>query len=139
MTFPSEEEVVDVEGIDGWWNAEIDVTRTPSPGIPAKRMKMTLEDIAQDFHEIGAGKDSEYNNLLRVEKGPEELGYGTSAQSFSEMWFTGNDSSQPTVRKVPVHEPMLRELTAMEFKSRKKKMQTGCIPCLYVQLNDHHR
>ena len=137
MTFPSEEEVVDVEGINGW-NAEIDVTRTPSPGIPAKRMRMTLEDIAQDFHEISAGKDSEFNNLLRVEKGPEELGYGTTAQSFSEIWFTGNDSSQSTVRKALTDELTLGELTAMEFKSRKKKMQTGCIPCLYVYQSDRN-
>lgn len=132
MTIPQEEEVADGGDMNGSWSAEIDLSRTPSPGIPAKRMRMSLQDIAQEFHETAMMRDSDFNNLLRIERSPQELGYGSAATSFKELWFSPSNSSQDTVRNVPARELNLQEPTVIELKARKRKMQTGCIPCLYV-------
>ena len=121
MTVPEEDYGVARE-VNGWWDADIEITRTPSPGMPAKRMKMTLEDIQKDFQETTMQKDSEYNNLLRLERGAGSLGY--EAQSFKELWFTPNDSP-PSIYDITAV-PSERDLTAR----KRKKMQTGCIPCL---------
>lgn len=133
MSLPDDHAPPDVGELDAAWTAEIDISRTPSPGVPPKRMRMTLEDIAQDMREIpDTASDSRFHNLLRIDQGPESLGYSTSAQSFKELWFTQDDSSRFTVRNVPASELNLAELTAIDVKMRthKKEMQTGCIPCL---------
>lgn len=117
--------------MNGWWSADIDISRTPSPGVPAKRIKMSLQDIAQDFHDATMEREDDLTNLLRVERTPQELGYGPDATSWKELWFSSNNSTQDnTVRNVPNGEFGLQELTADDAKLRKRKMQTGCIPCL---------
>lgn len=112
---------------NGWWSADIDVSRTPSPGIPTKRMKMTLEDISQDFRgNVDLSKDNEWNNILRAQRTPDVMGYG-NVETYKDLWALPNDSADLTVDQwegfmpAPVRERQL-----------KSKMKTGCIPCLYV-------
>ena len=111
MTVPQEQEVLNMGEL--YWSAELEASRTPSPGISAKRLKMTFDDIANNFRqEVPAWMDDEFNNLLRVQRTPQSLGYD-EVDSFKAL-FSSNDSP---------------------FQSQngmKKKMQTGCIPCLYV-------
>lgn len=115
----------------GWWNAEVDISRTPSPGLPAKRVRMALEDFEPGFADTSVAKDEDLNNLLRAERTPEALGYGTSAQSFMELWVSSNNSSLNSVRRPPTAQLTLQEITGDHLKVReKKRMQTGCIPCL---------
>ena len=96
----------------GYWSGEVDVSRTPSPGIPAKRLKMTLDEITDIFQEDTAWKDNEFNNLLRVQRTPQSLGYD-EVDSFKALFSSDGSAFQP--------------------QDRKRKMQTGCIPCLYVK------
>lgn len=114
------------ELVDGWWSADVELSRTPSPGIPTKRLKMTLEDISQDFRETTMQKDSDFGNLLRIERGPESLGYGNTP-SFRELWFSSANSSS----NLSMDSGSENYFQAQE-KPQRKKMRTGCIPCLYV-------
>ena len=120
-----------VDDTNGWWDAEIDV-RTPSPRAPAKRMRMTLEDIRDEMRETTIQEDSVQGNLLRLDQTPEALGYG-SGDSFQELWYTPDDSLQ----SISEYPGFIEDSSAM-FAERsltapkRKKMQTGCIPCLYV-------
>ena len=111
MTVPQEQESVVVGEVDGYWSGTLDNSRTPSPGIPAKRMKMTLDEITDIWRQEQLLEDNEYDNLLRLQKTPESLGYD-NVGSFRALWFSSDDSPQE--------------------QNGKKKMQTGCIPCLYV-------
>lgn len=93
----------------GFWDAEVDIARTPSPGIATKRMRMTFDDIANDFRQEPSLGDDDFHNLWRVQKTPESLGYETIG-SFKNLFSSGDSSySKPNGRR---------------------KMQTGCIPCL---------
>lgn len=135
MTILQELDGANGEDLPGSWSADIDISRTPSPGIPAKRVKLSLEDVTQDLRETTTMGGSELNNLLRLERSPQQLGYDPPASTFKELWESSNDSySQDTVRGPQARELDLQELTKMELKLRKKKMQTGCIPCLYVAI-----
>ena len=114
MTIPQVKSVnADDEVVNGWWSADIDVSRTPSPGIPAKRLRSSLEQITEDFHEQQWREttDNENTNLFRAQMSPQTLGYG-SVESYKELWFSPSGS--------------------VENADGKKSMQTGCIPCLYV-------
>lgn len=133
MTILQELDGANGEDSNGLWNADVDISRTPSPGIPAKRVKLSLEDVAQDLRETSTMGGSELNNLLRLERSPQQLGYDPPASTFKELWESSNDSYSPdTVRGPQARELNLQALTEIELKLRKKKMQTGCIPCLYV-------
>ena len=135
MTLLQELDGAEGEDQNGLWSANIDVSRIPSPGIPAKRVKLSLEDVAQDFRETSMVRDSELLNLPRIARSPQELGYDPPATTFKELWFSSNNSnSQDTVGNTQAGELNLQELTKMELKLRKNKMQTGCIPCLYVAI-----
>lgn len=115
----------------GYWHANVDISRSPTPGISPKRMRTTYEDIVQDFLETNAEKDNELQNLARAEQSPASLGYDASARSFKELWFTNYSSGSPSsVRNTPANQMNLEELTAMELQTRRQKMLTGCIPCL---------
>lgn len=103
--FPNPQEA----NMNGFWDGEVDVSRTPSPGLPTKRMRMTLNEIASDFRQEAAWKDSEHGNLLRLQKTPDSLGYD-NVGSFKTLFSADGLDTQPA--------------------QRKKKMQTGCIPCL---------
>lgn len=98
-----------VEEVNGYWSGDVDISRTPSPSIPAKRIRMTLNEIADDFRQPQPWEDNEYNNLLRTQRTPEALGY-ENVDSFRSMWVSTDESEEP--------------------QDEKKKMQTGCIPCL---------
>ena len=118
-----------VEDTNGWWDAELDL-RTPSPRVPAKRMRMTLEDIRDEMRETTIQKDSDHGNLLRLDQTPEALGYG-SGESFQELWFTPDDSLQ----SIPEYPDFLADGDTMIAERsltvpKRKRMQTGCIPCL---------
>lgn len=109
MTIPQIQEMEGVDEADGFWNDSIDITRSPSPGMPAKRMRMSLGEIREDFLQDLLFKDDE--NLLRVQRTPESLGYD-NMNSWRTL-FSPDGSSQP-------------------IQHGKRKMQTGCIPCLCV-------
>ncbi|KAK5168949.1 uncharacterized protein LTR77_006258 [Saxophila tyrrhenica] len=109
MAIPSAEEVYNAQGYS-FWDGEVDISRTPSPGIPTKRMRTGLSDLSQDMQEEATWQD-EYNNLMRVQQTPESLGY-ESVGSFKTL-FSSSDSPHTQV-----------------ITNGKKKMQTGCIPCL---------
>ena len=128
MTMPLERQEIMAEDevVNGWWSGDVDISRTPSPGIPAKRMKMTLEDISQDFRATTMQKDSEFSNLLRASRTPDTLGYGV-AQSYKDLWPSPRYSSNA----MP-HDVKSRRSAELELTDRKRKMKTGCIPCLYV-------
>ena len=112
MTVTQKQELVGAVDMSGYWSGDVDISRTPSPGIPAaKRMKMSLDEIAQQFREEHPLNDDEYHNLLRVQRTPESLGYD-NVDSFRELWVSSNDSTGG--------------------RDGRKKMRTGCIPCLYV-------
>ncbi len=85
------------------------MSRTPSPGLPSKRLRTSFEEIAQDFRQEAASMDYGYDNLSRLQQTPESLGY-ESVASFHSL-FSYKDGSQPIMNGKP-------------------KMQTGCIPCL---------
>ena len=116
MTIPQEKEAVAPADMNGWWRGEVDLSRTPSPGIPAKRMRMALDEIGQDYNEATLWEDGKLNILRVQRRTPESLGYG-SQDNFRELWFESNDSSE---------QPQQQE-------QGRKKMQTGCISCLYVR------
>ena len=128
MTVPQDaESTASEEVVDGWWSADVDVSRTPSPGIPAKRMRMTLDDIAQEYFDETVLNDDELN-LSRVRRTPESLGYG-SGPNFRALWtgVSSRGSSSQTMDSQTVSQ------SASLPPDGPKKMQTGCIPCLYVQ------
>lgn len=110
MTILQDSNIVGVEEIYGLWNGTADLSRTPSPGLPAKKMRMNFHDITQQFRNEHLLNDND--NLLRVHQTPESLGYD-AADSFRAMWVPPSESVQFTHQK-------------------KKHMRTGCIPCLYV-------
>ena len=112
MTVPQEQEMEETVDMDGFWSGDVDISRTPSPGIPSKRMRMTLSEIRDDFMVDLLLKDDDLNNLMRLQQTPEDLGYD-STTSWRTLWFSPTASSQ-------------------QLQNGKKKMQTGCIPCLYV-------
>lgn len=97
----------------GWWSGQVDVSRTPSPRIPAKRMRMTVDELGFDFNQESFYGDDELN-LSRAQRTPESLGYGNH-ENFEQLWVLPNDSP-PTFQQ----------------PAGRRKMQTGCIPCLYV-------
>ena len=100
----------DMAAMNGFWSGNVDISRTPSPGVPTKRMRMTFDEIRDDFLDDMQWRENEYN-LMRVQHDtPETLGYDTT-NSWRTLWFSPTASSQPS-------------------QSVKKKMQTGCIPCL---------
>ena len=129
MTIPQDQEQMLQEEVNGWWNAEVDITRTPSPGIPSKRMKMFLDDIAQEFPETALWKEDNYANLLKVGQGPESLDY-SSTDSFEDLWATLENNSDTMVAYGDAIGFENIDLTAQKVSPRKRKMQTGCIPCL---------
>ena len=135
MTIPQEQDAVSGGETSETWSAEIDISRTPSPGIPTKRMRMAWEDIGQDYDETNMIRDDFFDSLLRAERGAQQLGYVYDATTFMGRSFSPGSSSKQMVRNVPARDRTLQELTAIEWKHRKRKMQTGCIPCLYVREN----
>jgi hypothetical protein len=112
MTVPQEHEMEVAGELNGFWSANVDISRTPSPGVPTKRMRMTLGEIRDDFINDIPFKEDDFNNLLRVQQTPEALGYDNTT-SWRTLWFSPPGSSQ-------------------QPPNGKRKMQTGCIPCLYV-------
>ena len=107
MTLPSEQEFVMGNNGDvyGFWDAEVDISRTPSPSIPAKRMRTQADDIANDNQQETYWNHNGYNNLIRVQPTLESLGY-EHVRSLKDTPY------------------------ARRSLSGRKKMQTGCIPCL---------
>lgn len=103
------EEVVDV---NGYWSGDVDISRTPSPGVPAKRLRMTFGEIREDYLHDLTYKEDDFSNLMRVQHTPESLGYDSSTSSWRTLWFSPPSSSQHSQN------------------GKKKMMQTGCIPCL---------
>jgi len=110
MTLPSEGDFTTFGDANGYglWEAEVDTSRSPSPGIPAKRMRTTLDDYRSDFLQQASWKDNDY--LMRMQRTPESLGY-EPAGSFKTLFSLRDSAYTPT-------------------SANKKKMQTGCIPCL---------
>ena len=113
MTIPQEHEMEGMGEMNGLWSADVDISRTPTPGVPAKRMRMTFDEIRDDYLSEMFVKEDDFNNLTRVvQQTPESLGYDTT-NSWRSLWVSPSASSQ-------------------QSQNGKKKMQTGCIPCLYV-------
>lgn len=114
MTIPQaqEQDVEEVDIMNGFWSGDVDISRTPSPGLPTKRMRMTFDEIRDDYMNDLSFRNDEFNNLTRVQQTPEALGY-ESTTSWRTLWFSPPARSQAS-------------------QNGKKKMQTGCIPCLYV-------
>lgn len=119
MTVPPEQEMEGAGQLNGYWSADVDIARTPSPGVPAKRMRMTFGEIRDDFINDMPFKEDDFNNLLRVQQTPEALGYDNTP-SWRTLWFSPPGSSQQTP------------------PNGKRVMQTGCIPCLYVVCHCGH-
>ena len=95
--------------LNGFWSGNVDISRTPSPGVPTKRMRMTLGEIRDDFVNDMPFKEDDFDNLLRVQQTPEALGYDDTT-SWRTLFSPPGSSQQPP--------------------NGKRKMQTGCIPCL---------
>ena len=112
MTIPQEQEMEEEIDMNGFWSADVDISRTPSPGVPSKRLRMSLSEIRDDYVNDLLFKDDDFSNLMRVQQTPEALGYD-STTSWRTLWFSPPASSQ-------------------QLQNGKRKMQTGCIPCLYV-------
>jgi hypothetical protein len=103
--------------MNGFWSGDVDISRTPSPGVPAKRMRMTLDEIRDDYLNEMLFREDDFSNLMRAQCTPESLGYDNTT-SWRTLWFSPSASSQRS-------------------QNRKKKMQTGCIPCLYVVITSN--
>lgn len=110
MTVPQEQEVEEVINMNGFWSGNVDISRTPSPGIPSKRMRMTFDEIRDDYMNDLLFKEDDINNLMRLQQTPEALGYDNT-NSWRTLWVSPPASLQ-------------------QLQNGKKKMQTGCIPCL---------
>ena len=112
MTIPQEQEMEGMGDMNGLWSGDVDISRTPTPGVPAKRMRMTFDEIRDDYLNEMAFKEDDFSNLMRVQQTPESLGYDNTT-SWKALWFSPSARSQ-------------------QSQNGRKKMQTGCIPCLYV-------
>ncbi|KAK3691228.1 hypothetical protein LTR37_018760 [Vermiconidia calcicola] len=117
MTVPQKQDVQGADEYYGMWSGDVELSRTPSPGTPTKRMRMTLDDIADGFREEAPWVNNEYDNLLRANRTPESLEYDEHADFYRTLWVSSNDSRHTS-------------------RVGKSVMQTGCIPCLLAMSDD---
>lgn len=120
----------DVGDVEEYWTGVVDTSRTPSPAPrPAKRTRQSWDDTASSVtlapydpfnatlleqsvvDERWLEPDDVRSGRATKQEVPSTFGYAAQVGSFRDVF-----SSNGSMAKV----------------ERKAKMQTGCIPCLYV-------
>ena len=101
MTIPQAQEMEgmgEMGEMNGFWSGDVDISRTPSPGVPAKRMRMSLEEIRDDYLNEKSMREDAFGNLMRVQHTPESLGYDNTT-SWRTLWFSPSASTQSQTGK----------------------------------------
>jgi hypothetical protein len=78
MTIPQLQEMEGMGAMNGFWSGDVDISRTPTPGVPAKRMRMTFDEIRDDYLNDMSLREDDFSNLMRAQHTSESLGYDTT-------------------------------------------------------------
>jgi hypothetical protein len=78
MTIPQLQEMEGMGAMNGIWSGDVDISRTPTPGVPAKRMRMTFDDIRDDYLNDMSLREDDFSNLMRAQHTTGSLGYDTT-------------------------------------------------------------
>ena len=115
----------------GYWDAKVDVSRTPSPRLPSKRMKMTLQDATHGYQMTNGASHGVQHGVSGVEQMPTENGYVEDATASMEPLSAYQSSVVVVGDNSEAFESESQEVALQEHrKVRRRKMRTGCIPCL---------
>jgi len=115
----------------GYWDARVDVSRTPSPRLPSKRMKMTLQDATQGYQMTNGASRGVRHGVSGVAQMPVENGYVEDATASIKPLSAYQSSVAVVGDNSEAFESESQEVALQEHrKVRRRKMRTGCVPCL---------
>lgn len=114
-----------------YWKGQVDVSRTPSPRLPAKRMKMTLQDITHDSTAINGTRYDEPSDIANAPQAPYQNGYAEDSAITMKPLAALESSASIAADHPSAFERQSHGVAVQDHrKVRRRKMRTGCVPCL---------